>query len=179
MKRLVVAAVVVMLIASCSATTKKSTAARLHVHTQFEETTDFQQWKTFRMATVQPSDTDYTRYPRFERMVRESLVANLTDRGYQRADDGSTDFRVAFELIFRGAKAPDGFESTHGVSTEPGISRGTRTVSTLVVKMLDPVTGEVQWEGRLSGFEVDSVTPESSFEKAVWRMLVEFPPITS
>ena len=180
MKRLAVIVVAVMLVVSCSATTKKTAAARLQVHTEYDKTTDFQQLKTFRMAAAQPSDPDSKRYARGERMVRDSLVEQLIARGYQRADNGSTDFRVAYELIFRGAKAPDGFESTHGVTTEPGVSQGTRLVGTLVVKMLDPSTAaQVLWEGRLSGFQIDSVTPESSFKRAVWRILVEFPPITS
>ena len=179
MKRLLVIVVAVVLVVSCSATGSKKSAARLQVHTKYDETANFQQWKSFRMASSRPSDTDHSRIRIYERMVRESLIAQLTDRGYQRADEQETDFRVAFELSFSGAKAPDGYQSSHQVDTAPEASRGTQTMSTLIVKMLDPVTSEVLWEGRLSGFEVEAVAPELAIDKAVWRMLVEFPPITS
>jgi hypothetical protein len=179
MKRMAIIGVVVVLGVSCSATGSKKSAARLQVHTQYDESTKFQQWKTFRMASSRPSDTDHSRIRIYEKMVRESLIAQLTDRGYQRADEEETDFRVAFELTFSGAKAPDGYQSSHQVDTAPEVSRGTQTMSTLIVKMLDPVTSEVLWEGRLSGFEVEAVAPELAIDKAVWRMLVEFPPITS
>jgi hypothetical protein len=179
MKRVAVICMAVMLAVSCSATGSKKQTARLQVHTEFDETVDFQQWKTFRMAASTRPETEYTRFPRYERMVRESLIAQLTERGYTRADDEQTDFRVAFELIFRGATAPDGYKSTHQVTTEPEASTGTQAVSTLVVRMLDPTTSRVLWEGRLSGFELEIVAPETAIDKAVWRMLVEFPPITS
>jgi hypothetical protein len=112
-------------------------------------------------------------------MVRTALIEELTARGYERAQDGTTDFRVAFELIFRGASGPSGLESSHGVNTDPTMSRGTTSTSTLIVRMLDPATSAVLWQGRLSGFEVDPVDQDAAFKKAVWRVLVEFPPITN
>lgn len=176
MKRLVVTTAAIALIVSCTATTHK--AARLQVYTEHDETTDFAAWKSFRLTSAQTSDSDYTRFPVYERMVRSALVQELTDRGYVQTQYGETDFRVAFELVFRGASAPGSFEDTHGVNTDPNMSRGTTSTSTLIVRMLDPTTSNVLWQGRLSGFDVDSVGPEASFKKAVWRVLVEFPPIT-
>jgi hypothetical protein len=148
------------------------------VYTSHDETTDFSAWSSFRMASAPNSDTTYTRFPLYEKMVRSALVEELTKRGYVQAEDGDTDFRVAFELILRGSSDLAGVERSHGVNTDPTLSRGSAPTSTLIVRMLDPRTSAVLWEGRLSGFEVDHVASESAFEKAVWRVLVEFPPIT-
>ncbi len=176
MRRILVIAAAVALVVACTATTQQ--AARLQVYTEHDETADFPAWKTFRLASVQAGSTDYQRFPQYEKMVRSALVQELTDRGYVQAQDQETDFRVAFELRFRGASGPQGVESSHGVNTDPTMSRGTTTTSTLTIRMLDPQTSKVLWQGRLSGFNVDSVAPESGFQKAVWRVLVEFPPIT-
>ncbi len=176
MKHLLVITVVAVLVVGCSTSTKST--ARLQVYTEHDEATDFSAWKTFRLTSAQTEEADYTRYPRYEKLVRSALIQELTDRGYVQAQDGDTDFRVAFELVFRGASTPQGFEDSHGVSTDPTRSSGTTSTSTLIIRMLDPRTSEVLWQGRLSAFGIDPVTPEASFKKAVWRVLVEFPPIT-
>jgi hypothetical protein len=173
MKRLTL---IVVALVACTATTQR--AARLQVYTDHDETVDFSTWRTFRLASAPAADAGYTRFPLYERMVRNALVAELTGRGYSQAQNGDTDFRVRFELILRGASAPTEVESTHGVNTDPTTSRGTTSTTTLIVRMLEPRTSAVVWQGRLSGFEVDPVAPEVGFRKAVWRVLVEFPPIT-
>lgn len=177
MRRVLGIVAAVALVLSCAATTKQ--AARLQVYTEHDAATDFSTWKTFRLASGTPEEVDYQRYPMYEKMVRSALVQQLTERGYVRAEDVETDFRVAFELVFRSSSGREGFESSHGVNTDPTVSAGSASTSTLIVRMLDPGTSAVLWQGRLSGFEVDSVSPEAAFAKAVWRILVEFPPITS
>jgi hypothetical protein len=176
MRSLLVSVVAAALMAGCTATTEQ--AARLQVYTEHDETVEFSTWSSFRMASAQAADTTYTRYPIYEKMVRTALVQELTERGYQQAQDGDTDFRVAFELILRGGSAASSVDSSHGVNTDPTMSRGSTPTSTLIVRMLHPRTSTVLWQGRLSGFEVPSVAPETAFERAVWRVLVEFPPIT-
>ena len=176
MKHLLVLTVAAALIVGCSTSTQST--ARLQVYTEHDEATDFSTWKTFRLTITPTEETDYTRYPRYEKLVRSALVQELTDRGYAQAQDGATDFRVAFELVFRGASNPQGLKDSHGVNTDPTMSTGTTSTSTLIIKMLDPRTSEVLWQGRLSAFGIDPVTPETSFKTAVWRVLVEFPPIT-
>jgi hypothetical protein len=165
-----------LLCAACSSTSPQK--AEILVRTEYSRTAAFSQWKEFRMTSVQPSSPDYTRYPRYEAMVKEALIDELTTRGYERTDVGATDFRVSYELIFRGASLPSEYMSEHDASTEPKTARSGRQTGTLVIKMLDPENSEVLWEGRGSGFRLDTVSPDKQLRKAVWRILVEFPPIT-
>ncbi len=44
--------------------------------------------------------------------------------------------------------------------------------------MLHPATSQVLWQGELGGLAVDAVSQEATMRKAVWRVLVEFPPLT-
>jgi hypothetical protein len=44
--------------------------------------------------------------------------------------------------------------------------------------MLHPGTSQVLWQGELGGVEIDAVNPEATLRKAVWRVLVEFPPLS-
>jgi len=153
-------------------------AAEQPVRTHYDGTTDFSSWTTFRLASPGSDRDDSSRLPRYEKMVRDALVAELTARGYQRAQDGSTDFRVASELLFSGSKVSDGLDPTHGIDTAPVTESRGKPTATLTVKMLHPATSQVLWQGELPGVEVDAVYPENALRKAVWRVLVEFPPIT-
>jgi hypothetical protein len=166
-----------LLLGACSSASP-TRKRELMVRTKYESSTPFSEWKEFRMASVTPSDTGYTRYPRLEKIVRDALISELTARGYQRTDVGATDFRVSFELIFSGSDLPGGFMGDAEASPEPKVAPGRRLTGTLVIKMLDPTTSEVLWEGRGSGLALDSVAVDAQLQKAVWRVLVEFPPIT-
>lgn len=170
----IVALSVLALALSCSSTQR---TAELQVRTDYDESTDFSGWKTFRLASASAEAGDASRYPRYEKMVREALVEELTARGYQRAENGSTDFRVASELAFRGSTVSDGLGPTHGIDTAPVADPRGKPTATLTLRMLHPGTSQVLWQGELSGVEVDAVNPEAALRKAVWRVLVEFPPI--
>jgi hypothetical protein len=98
--RIPVALVAVVVLAGCT-----STAAELPVRTEYSKTSAFHEWKTFRFASDSKT-ADYTRYPRYEKMVQQALEEELTARGYTRIEDGPPEFRVAFDLIFRGEKTP-------------------------------------------------------------------------
>jgi hypothetical protein len=83
-----------------------STTAELPVRTEYSKTTSFHEWKTFRFSSEPTGGSDVTRYPRYEKMVQQALLDELTDRGYTRIEDGTPDFRVAFDLRFRGDTTP-------------------------------------------------------------------------
>ena len=85
---------------------------------------------------------------------------------------------AGFELIFRGSDLPNGRMGDPDATTDPKMVSRSRLSGTLVIRMLDPNTSEVLWEGRGSGLRLDTVNPEAQIRKAVWRVLVEFPPIT-
>jgi hypothetical protein len=167
-----VAFVALLALAGCS-----STPAERSVHTEYNKNTAFQEWKTYRFAS-DGKGADYTRYPRYEKMARIALEEEMKARGYERIEDGTPDFRVGFDLIFRGGKAPD--SAPESAATEPGAQSysGQGQTGTLIVKMLHAQTGEILWTGQVSEIKMKAIEPQKELRKAVWRVLVEFPPLT-
>ncbi len=167
-----VALIAVLALAGCTSTT-----SNLPVRTEYSRATAFQEWKSFRFA-LDSGPTDYQRYPRFERMAQQALEEELTARGYSRLEEGSPDFRVAFELIFRGGTKPQAAPETK--SAEPTVSTygGSSQRGTLIVRMLDPATAEILWTGQISEIKMNVIEPQKELNKAVRRLLVEFPPLT-
>ncbi len=152
--------------------------AELQVRTEYQAGTQFLQWKTFRIASEPAVPHGQSSYPNLQRLVREALIAELEARGYQHADDGGTDFRVAFDLVFSGTTIRDGLDSTYGTDTGPAESTRGKPTATLTVRMLHPGTSQVLWQGEMGGVEIDAVNPEQQLRKAVWRVLMEFPPLS-
>ncbi len=170
--RISVALVAVLLLAGCTSTT-----AELPVRTEYSKTTAFHEWKTFRFAS-DGKGADYQRYPRFEKMVQQALEEELAARGYTRIEDGPPDFRVAFNLIFRGDKTPSVAAEGGGADSTGQSYGGSSQKGTLIIKMLDPLTGEILWTGQMSEIQINAIEPQKELKKAVWRVLVEFPPLT-
>ena len=164
--------VAVLLLVGCTTTT-----SNLPVRTTYSKTTAFHEWKNFRFAS-DSKHADYQRYPRLERMAQQALEEELVTRGYTRIGEGSPDFRVAFELIFRGGKTPQA--APEDMSPEPKASAygGSSQRGTLIVKMLDPETAEILWTGQISEIKMNVIEPQKEFNKAVRRLLIEFPPLT-
>ena len=154
-----------------------STTSQLPVRTDYSKTTAFHEWKSFRFAS-DSRQSDYQRYPRFERMAQQALENELTARGYTRLDEGSPDFRVAFELVFRGGTKPQAAPET--TSAEPTVSTygGSSQKGTLIVRMLDPDTAEILWTGQIAEIKMNVIEPQKELNKAVRRLLLEFPPLT-
>lgn len=167
-----IALVAMLALAGCT-----SAPAERSVHTEYDETTAFHEWETYRFAS-DSKGSDYTRYPRYEKMALVALEEELNARGYERIEDGTPDFRVAFDLIFRGGKAPD--SAPESAATEPGSQTytGKGQTGTLIVKMLHVRTGEILWTGQVSEIKMKAIEPQKELRKAVWRVLVEFPPLT-
>lgn len=154
-----------------------STTSNLPVRTDYSRTTPFHEWKSFRFAS-DSRHTDYQRYPRFERMAQQALEDELTARGYTRLFEGSPDFRVAFELIFRGGTTPQAAPEARGAEPKATAYGGSSQRGTLIVRMLDPSTGEILWTGQISEIKMNAIEPQKELDKAVRRLLVEFPPLT-
>jgi len=170
--RIMVTLVAVLALAGCTSTT-----SNLPVRTDYSKTTAFSDWKNFRFAS-DSERSDYQRYPRFERMAQQALETGLTERGYTRLEEGSPDFRVSFDLIFRGGKkaqaAPDG-KTAEPMATAYG---GSSQRGTLVVRMHDPVTAEILWTGQIAEIKMNVIEPQKELDKAARRLLMEFPPLT-
>jgi hypothetical protein len=50
---------------------------------------------------------------------------------------------------------------------------------TLIVKMLDPLTSQVLWTGQIANVKMTAIDPQKELKQVVWRLLAEFPPLTS
>jgi hypothetical protein len=168
-----IALVAALAVGGCTTTT-----SNLPVRTDYSKTTAFHEWKNFRF-TSDIKDIDYHRYPRFERMAQQALEKELTARGYTRAEEGPADFRVAFELIFRGGTTPQAAPEDRGAEPMATTYGGSAQRGTLIVKMLDPETAEILWSGQISEIKMNAIEPQKELDKAVRRLLVEFPPLTS
>ena len=154
-----------------------STTAELPVNTEYVEDADFHGWKAFRFAS-DGKGNGYTRYPKYERLAQQALEQELTSRGYTRIEEGSPDFRVGYELIFRGDSSPQMAPEGGGAEPMARSYSAPRQSGTLIVKMLDPDTSQVLWTGQISELKMNTIEPQKEFEKAVWRLLAEFPPLT-
>jgi hypothetical protein len=162
-----------LLCSACASTSHKN----LRVRTEYSDTVSWTEMAGFRMASTS-SSTASARYPKLESMVGRILVQEMSSRGYERIVNGSTDFRVGFDLVFRGDTRYSEGASPYGVDSPPGSARGSGQVSHLTVKMLHPETSQILWQGTVTGFVIDAVNPEPELRKAIRRLLAEFPPIT-
>jgi hypothetical protein len=163
--------VAVLSLAGCSATT-----AERAVRTEYKKTTTFQEWKTYRFATDGTSEAP--NYPRYEKMTLQALEEELTARGYTRIEDGAPDFRVSFDLVFRGDTTPQIVPQGGGAEPMARSHAGQTPSGSLTIRMLDPLTSEILWAGHISEIKMTAIEPYKELRKAVWRVLVEFPPLT-
>ncbi len=162
----------VLIVSGCG-----STAAEMPIRVEYNKDASYHEWKTFRF-TSENRGGDYTRYPKFESMAQQALEEELTARGFRRIEDGPPDFRVAFDLIFRGEKTAK--TAPEGGSADPMARSysGARQSGSLTVRMLDPLSSQILWTGYVSEIKVNSLEPTKEIKKAVWRLMVEFPPLT-
>ena len=157
---------------ACSSSTKE-----LPVRTRYDSSTVFQDWKTFRFASEQPESRG-SRYPRYQKMLQQALDQELTARGYSRIEDGTPEFRVSYELSFRGDSTPQVNPQGAGADPMARSHSGPTPSGSLIIRMLDPVSSQILWTGSLAELKVSAIEPQKQLNKAVWRILVEFPPIT-
>jgi hypothetical protein len=176
MKYRVFSTIALVVLFACACGTTKP--AKLQVNTDYDKTVRWTEMKSFRMTSERSADASYQRHPKLEEMVHDSLAEQLGGRGFKRTDDGPTDFRVAFELIFRGDDTNTHGTTPLGIDGQPSGAAGPGQTGALIVRMLDPTTSRVLWEGRVSEFKFGAANREADLRKAVWRILVEFPPIT-
>jgi hypothetical protein len=111
-------------------------------------------------------------------MIRQALVDELTARGYTRIEDGTPDFRVTYELQFRGDATQQSVPEGGGADPMARSYGGSTPSGSLTIRMLDPTTSETLWAGHLAEIKITAVEPQKQFNNAIWRVLAEFPPIT-
>ncbi len=155
----------------------RSSTIELPVRTEYDRGTAFHEWKTFRLAS-DGHGAGSMRYPRYEEMVRQAVVEELKARGYTRIEDGTPDFRVAFELSFRGGASAQMAPEMGSTAPEERAAAGSNPAGSLTLRMLDPISAAPLWEGTISEFTINAIEPEKGLRTAVWRVLVEFPPLS-
>jgi len=160
-------------VAGCSTSAKE-----LPVRTVYDKTTAFHDWTTFRFASVEPTTPVGAQYPRYDQMIQKAIVDELTARGYIRIEDGTPDFRIAYELLFRMGAPPQSMPEGGGADPMARSYAGSTPTGSLVIRMLDPATGAELWTGSLANLKLTAIEPQKQLDRAVWRILVEFPPIT-
>ncbi len=168
--RVSLAMVAVLSLTGCAT----STADR-QVRSEYKKTTNFQEWKNFRFSTDGGSGT--SKYPKYEKMILQALEEELTARGYTRIEDGAPDFRVAFDLSFRGDTALQMTPEGGGAEPMARSHAGQPPTGSLTIEMLDPVTSQILWAGHISEIKMKAIEPSKELKKAVRRILVEFPPL--
>jgi hypothetical protein len=174
MKNLALAAAVVAAVLGSGC---RSGVAELPVRSHHVAGTAFQDWERFRFAQEEIARHS-GQYPRFEAMVKNALQRELESRGYTRIEVGTPDFRVAFELSFRGEKVPQIAQEGSGAEPAARSYSNVRSSGSLTVRMLDPSTAEALWTGRIGDIQLRSIETGKEIERVVWRLLAEFPPIT-
>jgi len=170
-------AITILNLAALLAITGCSSTANLQVRTSHLEGTDFSVLHTFRMSSEYPA-VEYQRYARGEQLAREVIEQELEARGYERIIDGTPHFRVGFETIFRGHKTRHVPGGETRADSPPAAASGYSRSATLIIRILHPTTGQVLWEGTVSGFRVDPIDSREDMRKAAWRLLAEFPPLS-
>jgi hypothetical protein len=169
-----IAAGIVALLIGCA-----SNEADLKVHTEYSRDTDFTQLKTFRVRQEFDEDRDRQRSPRLEREVRQAIEDELVNRGYEPLEDTEPDFFVTYELLLIGRKATNAIPTTSASQVEavPAVARGYWKQGVLTIQVVEPGTNKVLWKATDGGLTPDHVEGPKEIRTAVWRMLVEFPPL--
>ena len=172
-RKTLLAFTVALAVAGCS-----TSARDLPVRTDYSTTTAFQEWKTYRFASIENTSPTGAQYPRYHQMLQRAIVEELAERGFARIEDGTPDFRVAFELLFRGDAANQTVAKGGGADPMARSFSHSTPSGSLTIMMLDPSTSEPLWTGQVAEIKVTAIEPQKQLNNAVWRVLVEFPPIT-
>jgi len=156
-----------------------SSEADLQVRTEYSRQTDFTQLKTFRVREQFGGDKDRPRSARMEREVRQAIETELVARGYTLYEDTAPDFFVTYELQLIGRKVSEAMPITSASQVEaiPAVARGYWQQGVLIIQVVEPGSNNVLWKGTEGGLTPDHVKGAKEIRTAVWRMLVEFPPL--
>jgi hypothetical protein len=170
-----------MLILSAAAFTQGCTTAR--VSSDFDRSARFEGYHTYAWL---PRAHDGGRHPLFARFARESIDAELAQKGFVLAADPSTaDFEVDFTL---------GAHDRLDVSTYPALYRGPwgwghgyygeaidvrqYREGTLTIDIFDGRTHQPVWTGRATKeiTHADQVRSDGPIRSAAAAVLAKFPP---
>ncbi len=169
-------------------------AAPQRVDTEIAPAADFTTRRTFAWQESQasydpqpaPADVEAVR-----RTIRETVVAQLSLKGFREVQGTEPDFLVSFHLVVRLMTDPELCIRRHVIFEYPGMTPPLREVEvcerdplarprvlrqgTLVVFVVDPATHNLLWQGAVVGAAVARRDNAESLRAAVTQMLAEFP----
>ena len=126
-----------------------------------------------------------------ERTIRDTVVEQLSLKGFREVQGAEPDFLVSFHLVVTLMTEPELCVTRHlifnyqGAPASPTDAEGceshrmtpaaTLRQGTLVVFVVDPQTRNLLWQGAVVGADVSRSNNTESLRAAVTRMLQEFP----
>lgn len=186
--RWIACAVLATLLASSACTAPR------RVDTETAPAADFSTRHTFAWQESQASYDPQTAAPGDEavkRTIRDTVVEQLSLKGFREAQDAAPDFLVSFHLvvtlmtepelcvtrhvIFNYQGAPTPLKDAEVCESDRMTSPATLRQGTLVVFVVDPETRNLLWQGAVVGADVSRRNNPESLRAAVTQMLQEFP----
>jgi uncharacterized protein YxeA len=168
------------------------TAAAQDVRYNFDKTSDFTKYKTYKWVEIKESDKD----PLIQSQIRAAFDTELATKGFTLTDSDKPDLYVAFQTAITTEKQVNTFSSDfgygpgwgpYGYGGYGGMSSGTSTstTSTLYIGAIQldfyEVTGKKPVFRVVASKTIDTkAKPDKqakNLAKAVKKMLKEFPPI--
>ena len=156
----------------------------LEVHTDWDQSTDFSQLKTYSWATAVQPDTGNAQIDDdlFDERIRRAVDQDLSAKGYQKLSAGTPDFLVSYKITVK---------DQTDVDSMPTLGYGGRwagggevftvhyQMGTLFLDLKSTATGKLIWRGIATDVVEPSKTPEKGDAKiinSVDAVLANFPP---
>ena len=163
------------------------------VETETAPAADFASRHTFAWQESQASYDPQPAPPDVEavkRTIRDTVVEQLSLKGFKEAQGVQPDFLVSFHLVVTLMTEPELCVRRHVIFNYPGappplkevevcdadpVPTSTLRQGTLVVFVVDPETRNLLWQGAVVGADVSRRNNPESLRAAVTQMLQEFP----
>ena len=164
------------------------------VETETAPAADFSSRHTFAWQESQASYDPEPAAPDVEkvkRTIRDTVVEQLSLKGFREVQDAEPDFLVSFHLVVTLMTEPELCIRRHVIFNYPGTPPGLEDIEvceadsmahsstlrqgTLVVFVVDPETRNLLWQGAVVGADVSRRNNTESLRAAVTQMLLEFP----
>jgi hypothetical protein len=180
------AALITLAMTACSAPRR--------VDTEVAPAADFSARHTFAWQESQASYDPQPEPPDVEavkRTIRDTVVEQLSLKGFREVQDARPDFLVSFHLVVTVMTEPELCVRRHLIFNYSGATPPLKEVEvcdgdamaraatlrqgTLVVFVVDPDTRNLLWQGAVVGADVSRRDNVESLRAAVTQMLAEFP----
>lgn len=164
------------------------------VETETAPAADFSARHTFAWQESQASYDPQSVEPGDEavkRTIRETVVEQLSLKGFKEVRGTEPDFLVSFHLVVTLMTEPELCVTRHVIfnyqgaapppkdvdvcESDPMVPGATLRQGTLVVFVVDPETRNLLWQGAVVGADVSRRNNTESLRAAVTQMLQEFP----